>query len=753
MKFRDRKQPVAKRVENLLAKMTLEEKIGQLVQLDTYKDGVEQIRKHKAGSFANIIDLDAARRFQEYSLKHTRLGIPVIFEFDAIHGHAFFPGTTVFPTPLAMSSSWDCALVRKVAAITAKEVVLTGGHQVFSPVLCLPRDMRWGRVDETFGEDPYLIGEMGVAMVEGYQGRSKGDRYSVAAALKHFAGYGETIGGRDGADADHGRRKMLALFLPPFRKAVAKDPGSVMIAYHNIDGVPCVTNRWLLTHVLKEAWGFKGYMRTDWNNSDMLVYLRHNCHDLEEAYEKSVKAGADVVSCSPRFLEVAPELVRSGRLPVELIDDAVRRVLTVKFELGLMDGKKLFPDARGMKRFLNCAAHRKAALEAARESIVLLKNANGALPIDLRKAKRIAVVGGNADDHVVTLGDWAWLKNGDWIDWPDEHKRSSAVTLLDGIRALCGRKAHVKYAFGCDAMFDKNYSIEHAYNQPTPKYALVKKQSDIPAAVAAARNADVIIAAVGDSIATMGEGRDRATLDLAGDQLELLREMKKLGKPLVAVLLNSKPLTIPWVVENADAIVEAWNPGCEGGRAVAEILFGRVNPSGKLTVSWPAHVGQQPVFYNQTVGWHGKQTYVDMRPEPLFAFGFGLSYTTFAYGNLRVAKRRLKADDMLEVSVDVRNTGKRAGVEIVQVYVNDVVSSVSTPTKELKAFTRVALSAGQKKTVRFAIPVADLALVNADLEVAVEAGEFEIMVGPSSRDCDLLKTVLRVTESKVLMRY
>jgi len=747
------KQSTVKRIEALLKKMTLEEKIGQLVQLDTYKDGISEIERHHAGSFANIIDLDAAERFQKYSLKHTRLGIPLIFEFDAIHGHGFFPGTTVFPTPLAMSCSWDPAMLRGVAAITAKEVVATGGHEVFSPVLCLPRDMRWGRVDETFGEDPYLIGELGAAMVDGYQGKSIGGKDNVASAIKHFAGYGETQGGRDGADADHGKRKMLAVFLPPFQKVAAHNPYSVMIAYHNIDGVPCVTNRWLLTHVLKEKWGYRGYTRTDWNNSDMLVYLRHNCADLYEAYEKSVKAGTDVVSCSPEFLRIAPQLVKSGRLPVEFIDASVRRVLRLKFDLGLMDGEKLFPDRKAMKRLFNCPAHRKAALESARESIVLLKNANATLPLNLKKIKKIAVVGGNADDYVVTLGDWAWLKNGDWATWPQEHKRSQVVTLLDGIRALVGRKAQVKYAFGCDAMFDKNYALQHAYNQPTPKHALLKKQSDIMAAIDAARDADVVIAGVGDCIATMGEGRDRATLDLAGDQMALLKEMKALGKPLVVVLLNSKPLTIPWVVENADAIVEAWNPGCEGGRAVAEVLFGRVNPSGKLTVSWPAHVGQQPVFYNSTLGWHGLQTYVDMPPTPLFRFGYGLSYTTYGYSNLKVKKSVLKSTEKIEASVDVKNTGKRAGVEIVQLYVNDLVSSVSTPVKELKAFARVSLKPGQKKTVRLAVPCEGLALVNADLEVVVEAGEFQVMVGPSSKDADLLSTTVTVTDSRVLMRY
>ena len=345
MDYRNRRLPVSRRVEDLLKRMTVEEKIGQLVQLDTYKDATSQIARHHAGSFANIIDPEAGRRMQEYAVKRTRLGIPLIFEFDAIHGHAFWPGATVFPTPLAMSSSWDRRLLKDVAAVTAKEVALTGGHQVFSPVLCLPRDMRWGRVDETFGEDPYLIGELGAAMVDGYQGKSIGGRYSVASTLKHFAGYGETTGGRDGADADHGKRKMLALFLPPFKRAASRGPYSVMIAYHNIDGVPCVTNRWLLTHVLKEAWGFRGYTRTDWNNADMLVYLRHNAANLEEAYTKALRAGTDVMSCSPEFLEVAPRLVRGGRVPESLIDAAVRRVLRLKFDLGLMDGgPKVFAD-------------------------------------------------------------------------------------------------------------------------------------------------------------------------------------------------------------------------------------------------------------------------------------------------------------------------------------------------------------------------------------------------------------------------
>ena len=750
--YQNNKLSTEERITDLLSRMTPEEKIGQMVQLDELPTLMDDIKKKHGGGFANMLDLKLAKKIQKFCLTKTRMKIPFIFEFDAIHGHAFFPGTTVFPTQLAMSGAFDRKVVFDMAVVSAKEAYVTGVHDIFSPVLCLPRDMRWGRVDETFGEDPFLIGELGVAAVKGYQGKGIGQKYKVACSMKHYAGYAESRGGRDGSESDHGKRKMLSLFLPPFEKVGRAGCYSTMIAYHNIDGISCVANKWLLTHILRDKFHFKGFARTDWNNSDMMVYWRYTAKDLHEAYERSVNAGTDMVSCSPKFLDVAPELYKQGKISLERIDEACGRILRLKFDAGLFDDKKkCFPDDKEMKKFLNCKVHRKVALNAARKSMVLLKN-NGVLPLKASAIKKLAIVGGNADDKVATLGSWSWLFNGSWANWPHEHKREDVVTLVDGVKKILGEKK-VQYAMSCDSAPELNLSLKHAANQPVPKHSLVRKPTNLDEALDAAKDSDVIVACVGDHITISGEGRERVDLGLSNDQTQLLKLMKNLNKPLVVVLINSKPLTIPWVFEMADAVVEAWNPGNEGGNAIAEVLFGKLNPSAKLTVSWPKHVGQQPVCYNQTPGWHGRSTYVEVDKDPLFPFGFGLSYTTYKYSNLKVNKMKFTPDETIEVSVEVKNTGKMAGTEIVQLYVDDLVSTVSTPIKELKGFARVDLKPGQKKTVKLTVPVSELWLINENFEKAVEAGEFEIMVGASSMEKDLLVKKITVNESKVLERY
>ncbi len=712
------------RTKDLLSRMTIEEKIGQMCQIDGHLDPEMWIRERNIGSFLHVID-DEAVRLQKIASEETRLGIPLIFGIDAIHGHAFYSGATVFPSQLGMSSSWNPDLIEEIGRITAKEVSLTGLHWTFSPVLCLARDARWGRVDETFGEDPYLSGVLGSAIVKGYQGTDISDPYSIIACAKHFVAYGETQGGRDSSECDVSARKLKTIFLPPF-KAVS-DAGclSFMMAYHSIDGTPCSANEWLIKDILKKEWGFDGIVITDWDNAGNLYRRQKVSPTLKDGCKTSVLAGNDMIMSTPEFYENACELVREGVIKEELIDEACGRILLMKFRLGLFDHKR-YPQTGNARMSIGCEDHKKASYESALESIVLLKNQNNTLPLT-DNIKKIAVIGPNADDVQALLGDWSFgprrHPERPTLEYNSNYDITSITTILEGIKKRAGCDIEVLYEKGCDTIDPDIQNINKA--------------------VETANKADAVIAVVGDTIVLNGEFRDRANLDLTGSQQKLLEALKSTGKPLTAVLLNGKPLTVPWIKENVDAILEAWNPGMEGGNAVASILFGDFNPCAKLSISFPVAVGQQPVFYNQYPGWHTDK-YIDMPVEPLFSFGFGLSYTTFEYSNLSLSKTKLTQTDTLTVSVDVKNTGNLKGTEIVQAYVNDMCSSVTTPIKELKAFGRITLDPGETKTVNLEIPVSSLALIDRNLMSVVEPGEFEIMVGSSSMDKDLLKTIFEV---------
>ncbi len=712
--YKDPQRSIEERVEDLLGRMTLEEKVGQMCQLDGRKEPERWLRERHLGSFLHVMG-EVTNELQKLA-EQSRLGIPIIFGIDAIHGHAFWPTATVFPTQLGLSCSWNPELIEEIGSITAREASHTGVHWTFSPVLGTARDLRWGRIGETFGEDPYLIGVLGGRLIRGYQGDDLADPHTILACAKHYAGYSGAQGGRDAAEADLSRRYMRSLFLPPFRDAVEAGCGTLMAGYHSVDGTPCSANRWLLRDVLKEEWGFEGFVVSDWNNVGYMHTMQKICATLEEAVQRAVEAGNDMSMSTPQFAETAVRLVESGRLDVAHVDAACRRILRLKFELGLFDRNR-YADLEGGAEVIGCAAHRQVALESAYQSIVLLKNDEDLLPLS-DDLGRIAVIGPNADDVRAQLGDWvSWSGQLDETEVP-ARPRESIVTVLDGIRRRAGARGRVDYARGCDVL------------DPSTE--------GIAAAAELAREADVAIVVVGDSLPLTGEWHDRANLDLSGGQQQLLETIHATGTPMVVVLINGKPLSIPWVAEHASAILEAWNPGLEGGAAIAGVLFGDRNPSGKLSISFPHHVGQQPVYYNQVPGWHGGK-YVDMPPEPLFAFGYGLSYTRFAYSNLRVHTREVAAGETVRVEVDVENTGEREGTEIVQLYVNDVYSSVTTPVKELKAFRRVDLGPGEKKAVVLEVPYERLALVNGDLETVVEPGEFEVMVGGSSRDGDLLR--------------
>lgn len=714
--YQDASRPIAERVEDLLSRMTLAEKAGQMCLMNG-RDGAETLLKaHHVGSFLHMLGQET--NVIQRLAAETRLGIPVLFGIDAIHGHGFWPTSTIFPTQLALSCTWNPELVEAVGRITAREATYTGVHWTFSPVLGVVRDLRWGRVGETFGEDPYLIGVLGGALVRGYQGDDLADPETIAACGKHYAGYSGAQGGRDSAEADLSERAMRSLYLRPFRAAVEAGCATLMAGYQAIDGTPCSANHWLLTEVLRDEWGFAGFVVSDWKNVEHMNDEQRVAPDLSDAARRVVEAGNDMAMNTPGFTERVIDLVEQDELDAALVDQAVRNILRVKFELGLFDENR-YADLEKGAEVIGCAEHRAVALESAYQSLVLLKNEGDLLPLGA-DIKRIAVIGPNADDPQAQLGDWVlWSGQlGEDVGLP-ERARESVVTLLDGIRARAGANCAVEYARGCDVVDPGT--------------------DEIAAAVELARGADVAVVVVGDALALTGECKDRANLDLSGGQQALLEAVHATGAPLVVVLVSSKPLTILWVAEHAQALLAAWNPGLEGGTAVAGVLFGDRNPGGKLTISFPYHVGQQPVYYNLIPGWHGAPKYVDLPKEPLFPFGYGLSYTHFAYSNLRLSADVLEEGETLHVRVDVENVGQRAGVEIVQLYVNDLFSSVTTPLKELKGFARVELAPGEKQTVELALDDEQLALVNADLETVVEPGAFEVMVGGSSRDEDLLK--------------
>jgi len=708
---------VEERVDDLVSRMTLEEKVGQLLMLDARAEDLSFINTRQPGALLHILGgkIDHA---MDLAAKN-RLAIPLLIGEDGIHGHSFWKDANIFPTQLAMAASWSPELLQRMGRVTAEEMAPTGIHETFSPVLGVARDLRWGRTGETFGEDPFLNGELGAALIRGYQGRGLDDPTAVLATAKHFAGYSETQGGRDASEADISRRKLRSYFLPPFERAARAGAMMFMTGYQSMDGVPSTANKWLLTDVLKDEWGFQGVLVTDWDNVGRLVHEQKVAATYADAAIMAVRAGNDLMMTTPQFYEGAIEAVKSGRLQESEIDAPLKRFLALKFRMGLFENPRR-PDLAKAAVEVARPDHRAAVLDAARQSLILLQN-DGLLPLDPAKVKRIAVIGPNADDDLQQLGDWS-LGSSQHPPEAGKHPRELTVTVLDGFKAIAPEGTTVRYEKGC-AINDDDLS-------------------GIPAAVAAAQASDVIVAVVGDHLDFIGEVRSTATLEMQGGQVALLDALAETGKPMVVVLVNSKPLVLPASAKGAGAILEGFNPGMEGGRAIAEAVFGKLNPSGKLTISYPLHVGQQPVFYNQVRGQHGTR-YADLTQEPLFPFGHGLSYTSYRYSNLKLASPTLPREGSASVSVDVENTGDRAGDEVVQVYVSDVVTSVTWVTKALKGFARVHLEPGEKKTVSLDLPWESFQLVDADGRRVVEPGDFEILVGPSSRDRDLLKVTLR----------
>lgn len=767
--YKNPELPAEERIADLLGRMTLEEKVGQMMQLDARSGDLDDliVNKH-VGSILHTSPADLPRAVETVNTK-TRLGIPLVIGDDCIHGYSFWPGATIFPEQLGMAVSWDSEKVQAAGRATAEEVSTTGVHWTFSPVLCIGRDTRWGRVGETFGEDPYLIGEMASSIVKGYQGGAKAGeplaKDAILACAKHFAGYSETQGGRDASEADLSHRKLESWFLPPFERVAREGCGTFMLGYESIEGVPVTFNKWLLSDKLRGAWNYQGTLITDWDNVGRSVWEQKVKPDYVHAAADAVKAGNDLVMTTPQFYEGALEAVRTGLLDESLIDAAVSRILALKFRLGLFEDPRL-PDQERIDAVIGSDEHQRLNLELTRESVALLKN-NGSLPFAADDAKRIAVVGPLADDAQTQLGDWAG--NSGQVNWmPDGHPRHMITTVLDAFKQLAPAGCNVVHSRGAnivDLVPDPEGEF-YPDGQPRPKIGVsaAVDQTMIDEAIENARQSDLVVAVVGDVVQLIGEGCSTGTLELLGGQNALLEALsnvaRETGKPLVVVLMSSKPMVLPACVigtngvivdesaaEGTSALLWAPSPGMKGGQAIAEIILGITEPSGRLPITFPRHAGQLPVYYNQIRGQHGNR-YADLTQDPAFAFGEGLGYTTFEYGEPAITNvpdsGAFTESDTVHAEITLTNTGERKGIEVVQAYIGDIVTSYSWTDRELKSFKRVELEPGESKTVAFDIPVADCTIVNPDANRIVELGEFELLVGHSSRREDLKRTVFTV---------
>lgn len=700
------------RALDLIGRMGLDEKIGQLWQANPEEFIVEgEIDAEKirevivdlgVGSFLSYAG-EGLHELQRIAVEETRLGIPLLFGMDAIHGHALYPGAAVFPVPLALSSSWDPELLNRIGEATSSEMEATGVRWTFAPLMDVARDPRWGRIVETFGEDPYLVSELGTAMIKGLE-----SEHTMACA-KHFAAYSQTIGGRDYSPADISERTLEETFLPPFRSAVGGGVSTVMTAFNEIGGIPCTANEDLIRNKLKEEWEFNGFVVSDYNSIQMLYNTHFVAESPGEAAKLALTAGVDMEMVSRCYIDNLKNLVDSGVIDEKLIDEACFRILQKKFEIGL------FEDPYGSieKTVLNSEEHRSLALQAARESIVMLKN-DGILPLE--NVESIAVIGPLADASQDQLGGWT-----------GEQSEENVVTILEGLRNVAPDTTKIEYEKGCDAVGKIN-------------------RKDIRKATSLARRSDVVVLAVGEPSNYSSEPNSRAFLGLPGEQKNLVEEIAKTGTPVIMILVNGRPLAIPDLIAVADGVIEAWFPGEEGGNAVAEILFGRVNPSGKLTVTFPRELGQVPIWYNHHLqkNWdhetYGKR-YVDLEDTPLFPFGYGLSYTTFSYSNLGGRVDR----DGIKIWYDLENTGEVPGTEITQIYIQDKRASVVIPDKKLCSFKRVDLNPGEKERVEIAIPFERISLMGRDMKKVVEPGEFEVLVGSSS-SCIMLRGLFELAD-------
>jgi beta-glucosidase len=742
--YLDKTQSISDRVEDLLGRMTLEEKVGQMNQFvglehikaaeknlteddlknntanafypDTKLSDIERWTKEGlVGSFLHVLTIEETNYLQSLAMQ-SRLKIPLIIGIDAIHGNANAPGNTVYPTNIGLACSFDTAAAYRIAQQTAREMRSMNLHWTFNPNVEVARDPRWGRVGETYGEDPYLVSLMGVATTKGYQGDF--GQENVLACVKHFVGGSEPVNGTNAAPADLSERTLREVFFPPFKAGVDAGGGSFMTAHNEVNGIPAHAHEWLMQDVLRGEWGFKGFIVSDWMDIEHLHDVHHTAPSIKEAFYQTIMAGMDMHMHGILWNEYVTELVKEGRIPVSRIDESVRRILYAKFQLGLFDNNT-FCDPEKSAQIRLCDEHRKTALEAARNGIVLLTD-NGILPLDEAKYKKIMITGINADDQNI-LGDWAALQ-----------KDEDVITVLKGLRMVAAKSEITFVDQGWDPRNMDPAKVEEAARK--------------------AQEADVNIVVAGEYMMrfrwtdrTGGEDTDRSDINLVGLQDELIRKVKASGKPTIVVLVTGRPLGVEWAAANVDALICAWEPGMYGGQAIAEILYGKVNPSAKLAVTIPRHAGQIQMIYNHkpSAYFHG---YKGSSNEPLFPFGYGLSYTTFKYGDIRLDKPLISKNEQVKVSIPVTNTGSREGTEIVQLYINDEYSSITRPVKELAGFSRVKLAPGETKTVELTISPNQLGFLDKKMNWVVEPGTFKVMAGSSSRDSDLKVVRLSVEE-------
>jgi beta-glucosidase len=742
--YKDAGRPIPDRVADLLSRMTLEEKVDQLLWTWQQKVDVvdptgtytaETARQALGAEWGGDLQLTPRKAailrnaVQRYQIEKTRLGIPVMFPGEALHGYMEY-GSTSFPQALGLASTWDPALIKRIFSAIGDEAGSRGSSQVFSPVLDIARDPRWGRTEETYGEDPYLVSRMGVAAIEGLQGDSfLIDRHHVLATAKHFAVHGMPEGGTNTAPGNYSERVIRENFLPPFEAAVREaHVGSVMASYNEIDGVPSHANHWLLGKILRQEWEFNGYISSDDNGIEMLAGGHHIAQDASDAARQSLSAGVDFdVADAPAYASLAQQ-VKAGAVPMSELDRAVARVLETKFRLGLFDHPYVDPDYA--ERVNNSQEHRQLALEAARKSLVLLKNEKNLLPLDITKLKSIAVIGPNAAD--VHLGGYS-------------RDPGFGISVLDGIKARVGDKARVLYVQGCKiTTAPEGYRGWWANNV---ELVDPKTQTDsIKAAVDAARKSDVAIVVVGENESTNREAwsedhrGDRDSLDLLGAQNDLVKAVVETGKPVIVLLINGRPLSVNYIAENVPAIFEGWYLGEMGGQAFAEALFGDIDPGGKLPITFPHTVGALPDFYNHKPT--DDRSYEFSTRKPLFAFGSGISYTTFKFDNLRVEPAQILAGGTAKVSVDLTNTGAREGDQVAELYLHQRVASVTQPVMKLTGFERVTLEPGEKRTVEFTVTPAMLRIWDINMQRVVEPGAFDLMVGPSSDQTSTVKLVV-----------
>jgi len=748
--YRNPKLPVKARVEDLLSRMTIDEKVAQLMGL--WRGGIDEFdeeflkepgkKKELFGSGAHSIHptflgvkdtVEIRNMIQKYFVEETRLGIPVIFVDEGQHG-MMRPESTVFPQAIGLACSWNPDLFEKVYTVVAREIRTRGGHLVLSPVIDVCRDPRWGRVEETYGEDPYLNSILSIAAVKGFQGSANGKVAPghVAATLKHLVGHGQPEGGQNTAPANYSLRTLYDYHMPPFVACIKNaKPLNLMPSYNEVDGVPSHANKWLLQDVLRKEWGFKGMIVSDYYGVEQLANKHFVANDNKDAARIAFNCGVQYEFPQANAYRYLPELLKEGKIKKADIDKAVAQVLELKFNLGLFENP--YVDLKNAIKVTKDPASDKLALKAAHESIVLLKNEK-LLPLSKTKYRKIAVIGPCA--KYVSFGGYAG-------------EPYSKVSLYDGIKKKVGSKTEVLYAEGCK--ITANPTIPY-FNWKLDEIKFPSREENmklISQAVNVAKKAEVIILAIGENEHLCREAwakthiGDNMTLDLFGQQEDLVKEITALGKPVVVYLMNGRPLSINYIAQNVPAIIEGWYMGQQTGTAAADIIFGDVNPSGKLTITVPKSAGQLPMFYNYKPSAQANE-YLSQDNLPLYHFGYGLSYTKFRFANLKLSKQKIRKNETVTVKVDVTNTGKYAGDEIVQLYIRDRVSSVTRPVKELKGFKRISLKPGETKSVALKITPEHLAFHNIDVKFVVEPGEFEIMVGNSSRDADLLKTVLTV---------